>query len=41
MGEKVETVTDFNFWAPKSMWIMTAATKKKQNWILKNGQNNK
>ena len=28
-GEKVETVTDFNFWAPKSMWIMTAATKLK------------
>ena len=24
-GEKVEAVTDFIFWAPKSLWMVTAA----------------
>ena len=28
-GEKVETVTDFIFLAPKSLWMVTAATKLK------------
>ena len=26
-GEKVETVADFTFWAPKSMQMVTAAMK--------------
>ena len=26
-GEKVETVTDFIFLAPKSLWMVTAAMK--------------
>ena len=25
--ETMETVSDFTFWAPKSMWMVTAATK--------------
>ena len=28
-GEKVETVTDFIFWAPKSLWTVTVAMKLK------------
>ena len=28
-GETVETVSDFIFWAPKSLQMMTAATKLK------------
>ena len=28
-GGKVETVTDFIFWAPKSLWMVTAAMKLK------------
>ena len=28
-GETVETVTDFNFWAPKSLQMVTAAVKLK------------
>jgi len=28
-GEKMETVTDFIFWAPKSLQMMTAAMKLK------------
>ena len=28
-GETVETVTDFIFWAPKSLWIVIAAMKLK------------
>ena len=28
-GETVETVTDFIFLAPKSLWMVTAATKLK------------
>ena len=26
-GEKMETVTGFTFWAPKSLWMVTAAMK--------------
>ena len=26
-GEKVKIVTDFHFWGPKSLWIVTAAAK--------------
>ena len=26
-GETVETVTDFIFWAPKSLWMATAVMK--------------
>ena len=29
-GETVETVTDFIFWAPKSLWIVIAAMKLKE-----------
>ena len=25
-GEKVETVSDFVSWAPKSLWVVTAVT---------------
>ena len=28
-GETMETVTDFNFWAPKSLQMVTAAMKLK------------
>ena len=28
-GEKVEAVTDFIFWAPKSLWMVSAAMKLK------------
>ena len=28
-GEKVETVTDFRYWALKSLWMLTAAMKLK------------
>ena len=28
-GETVETVADFNFWAPKSLQMVTAAMKLK------------
>ena len=28
-GETMETVTDFYSWAPKSLWIVTAAMKLK------------
>ena len=28
-GETMETVTDFNFWAPKSLQMVTAAIKLK------------
>ena len=28
-GETMEIVTDFIFWAPKSLWIVTAARKLK------------
>ena len=33
-GETVETVSDFIFWAPKSMQMMTAAMKLKDAYSL-------
>ena len=33
-GEKVEVVTDFIFFAPKSLWMMTAAMKLKDTCSL-------
>ena len=34
-GEKVEAVTDFLFYAPKSQWTVTAAMKLKDTHSLK------
>ena len=34
-GETMETVTDFIFWAPKSLQMMTAAMKLKDACSLK------
>ena len=34
-GETEETVSDFIFWAPKSLWMVTAATKLKDACSLK------
>ena len=33
-GETVETVSDFIFWAPKSLWIVTEAMKLKDTYSL-------
>ena len=33
-GETVETVTDFIFWAPKSLQVVTAAMKLKDAYSL-------
>ena len=33
-GETVETVSDFNFWAPKSLQMMTVALKLKDAYSL-------
>ena len=33
-GETVETMTDFIFWAPKSLKMMTAAMKLKDAYFL-------
>jgi len=33
-GETVETVTDFTFWAPKSLQMVTAAMKLKDTCSL-------
>ena len=33
-GETVETVPDFFFWAPKSLWMVTAAMKLKDTYSL-------
>jgi len=33
-GEKVETVSDFIFWAPKSLQMVTAAMKLKDAYSL-------
>ena len=33
-GETVETVSDFIFWAPKSLQIVTAAMKLKDTYTL-------
>ena len=34
-GETVETVSDFIFWAPKSLQMVTAAMKLKETYCLK------
>ena len=34
VGEKMETVTDFIFWAPKSLQMLTAAMKLKDACFL-------
>ena len=33
-GETVETVSDFIFWAPKSLWMVIAAMKLKDAYPL-------
>ena len=33
-GKTVETVSDFNFWAPKSLQMVTAAMKLKDTYSL-------
>ena len=33
-GETLETVTDFNFWAPKALQMVTAAIKLKDAYSL-------
>ena len=33
-GERVEAVSDFIFWAPKSLQMVTAAMKLKDTWSL-------
>ena len=33
-GETVETVSDFMFWAPKSLWMVTAAMNLKDTYFL-------
>ena len=33
-GETLETVSDFNFWAPKSLQMVTAAMKLKDAYSL-------
>ena len=33
-GETVETVSDFTFWAPKSLQMVTAAMKLKDSYSL-------
>ena len=33
-GEKVETVSDFIFWAPKTLQMVTAAMKLKDTYSL-------
>ena len=37
-GETMEIVTDFIFWAPKSLWIVTAAMKLKDTCSLEEKQ---
>ena len=34
VGEKMETVADFIFWAPKSLWMVTVAMKLKHTCSL-------
>ena len=34
VGETVETVSDFNFWAPKSLQMVIAARKLKDAYSL-------
>ena len=38
-GEKMKTVADFNFLAPKSLWTMTTAMKLKGACSLEEKQN--
>ena len=33
-GENVEIVTDSSFWAPESLWMVTAAIKSEDNCFL-------
>ena len=33
-GETVDTVSDFIFWAPKSLWMVIAAMKLKDTYSL-------
>ena len=33
-GETVETVSDFIFWAPKSLWMVTATMKLKDAYSM-------
>ena len=33
-GETMETVTDFTFWAPESLQMLTAAMKLKDSYSL-------
>ena len=33
-GERIETVRDFIFWAPKSLWMVIAAMKLKDTYSL-------
>ena len=33
-GQTEETVSDFIFWAPKSLWMVTAAMKLKDSYSL-------
>ena len=33
-GEKVEAVTEFLFWALRSLWMVTAAMKSEENCSL-------
>ena len=37
-GERVETVSDFIFWPPKSLQMVTAAMKLKDTWKKSYGQ---
>ena len=37
-GETMETATDFIFWTPKSLWIVTAAMKLKDACSLEKKQ---
>ena len=37
-GETMETVTDFIFWAPKSLWVVTTAMKLKDACSLEEKQ---
>ena len=39
-GETVETVTDFIFWAPKSLQMVTAAMKLKDAYSLEEVMSN-
>ena len=40
-GETVETVTDFIFWAPKSLQMVTSATKLRHLLLGRNAMTNR